>query len=68
MLKKQIFINPCGNREDWGHGGLGVIVVAHTWAGDDMGEHVAESSRNTIVVLEGPAMELLEFVKMRMRY
>merc|ERR1719318_2373084 len=46
------------------------MVVVHTGRGDEMGEPVAESSRNTSVVLEGllgEAMELLEFVKMRTR-
>jgi Fanconi anemia group D2 protein len=46
------------------------MVVAHTGGEDEMGEPVAESSRNTSVMLEGllgEAMELLAFVKMRTR-
>ena len=46
------------------------MVVAHAADDEEMGQPVAESSRNTSVVLEGmlgEAMEMLESVKMRTR-
>ena len=45
------------------------MVVSHTADDEDLGQPVAESSRNTSVVLEmmGEAMDTLESVKMRKR-
>ena len=45
------------------------MVVSHTADDEDLGQPVAESSRNTSVVLEmmGEAMDRLESVKMRTR-